>query len=856
MNKFSTGLIAVLTLVALSQRPGANQPAPPGSLGTSGVIVGAYDSGSHNGIVFITNDQNIFGLRFLTYRAGDTVEEAPQSYELGDCAPDGSYARLIWRPRFDDKTPIILRWSRVGDNAVVGQLLAPTDIRVAIEAYRPWSDLRDGAGRAAFSAQDDNRTIFGEEINNQKTRPPLRNFLLQTDRIGSGGAEYGDPQTMRAILLREGYAKQPESQQERRDVDRFSVLSFDSVRGAPSVPAGASSYSIGFVAMVGDDFGAMQFESNNLMQKLAAGILDQEERKYESSRMASGGALGSSFTTLSRALNWSRIYLPEKQLIYAALGRRNDRDPRNSPLSWDTFFNAVVSSLISEESAAEAIRLLLEGLTPDGRAPLRRYLRNPQRDETMTTAGRSMPPVGALCVWKIYILTRDLEFLAWAYPRLRQWNDWRLANRGDGQAWRDGDGDGLLEWGFDAELELGQLGARAMSNAMKQRLAFSESGLEDRPQGWGGAPASNQPGAQPSLSIEQLIERLVDRGDEAKYNDKTHTLEYSTVGLNALYALDTEMLMIMAGELGLQAEVEKWRTRHEQIKKSVNEKLWSEEDGLYLNRHWDGRFSRRLSLENFYPLAAGLADQDRAKRMMATLLDPKKFWGEYPLPAISRDDPAFAANSPGRGAIWAPMNYLVYLGLKRYGYQTEAAELARKSFAIAQSALEKSSGYDDQFSSVDGKPIGGRSGAEGDRERTYFFGLTIWPAVEEVINTDPWAGLSFGSVAATEDSQIERIDVSGSKFDVITGPKRTVIRRNGAIEVECETPVRLRNYRNDNLAIGFVIEATERAQILIPASKGRKITVSVDDKVLGSTPPGAAATFKVSEGTHKVLIFK
>jgi hypothetical protein len=597
--------------------------------------------------------------------------------------------------------------------------------------------------------------------------------------------------------------------------------------------------------MVGDDFGAMQAESNNLLQKLAAGILDQEEKKYDSSRVASGGALGPSLMTLSRVLNWSRIYLPEKRLDYIALSRRNDRDPRNAPLSWDTFFNAVVSSPVNDASAEAAMRLLLDGLTPDGRAPLRRYLRNPTHDEAAAPAGRSMPPIGALCVWKVYLLTRDLEFLAWAYPRLRQWNDWRLADRGDGQAWRDGDGDGLLEWGFDAELELGKLGARAMSNETKRRLAFSESGLEDRPQWLNGSAA---PGAQPSPSGEQ--------GDEVRYNDKTHTLEYSTVGLNALYALDTEILMIMAGELGLQAEVDKWRTRYDQIKKNVNEKMWSEEDGLYLNRRWDGRFSRRLSPENFYPLAAGLADGERAKRMMATLLDSKKFWGEYPLPSISRDDPAFAPGAPGRGAIWAPMNYLVYLGLKRYGYHAEAAELARKGFTIALSASEKTGGFGDQFSSADGSLVVEGAGAEGEGQRTYFFGLMTWPAIEEVFNADPWAGLSFGSVAATEESRLERLDVSGAKLDLITGPKRTVIRRNGETEVECETPVRLRAYQSNDRAIGFVIEAKERAHVLVPASKGRKITVSVDDKVLGSAPTGAAATFKVSEGSHKVLIVK
>ncbi|HZF38263.1 MAG TPA: hypothetical protein VE715_05545, partial [Blastocatellia bacterium] len=67
---------------------------------------------------------------------------------------------------------------------------------------------------------------------------------------------------------------------------------------------------------------------------------------------------------------------------------------------------------------------------------------------------------------------------------------------------------------------------------------------------------------------------------------------------------------------------------------------------------------------------------------------------------------------------------------------------------------------------------------------------------------------------------------------------------------------RLRAYQSNDRAIGFVIEAKERAQILVPASKGRKITVSVDDKVLGSASPGTSTTFKVPAGTHKVLILK
>ena len=852
MKKLFRSITAASLIIALSLRPVADASTQAPQAEARRPMVGAYDSAQLNGIVFITSDQNIFGLRFLTYRPGVAIEETPRSYDFGHCAPDGSYAQLSWRPSYDEKTSFTLRWSRVGDTAVVGRLTAPANTRVAIEAYRPWNDQRRDTGWTAFSTQEDYRTIFGEQINSQKTKLPLRNFLLQTDRLGAGGADYSDPQSMRDILVKEGHARQPGSsgsgqtgaRPSDREVNRHAVISFDSGQNSSNGAAPESPHSIGFVAMIGDDFSAMQAVSTTLLQRLNAGVLDQEEKKYESSRVKSGGGLGESFSVLSRVLNWSRVYLPEKQIEFATLGRRNDRDPRNAPLGWDSFFNALVSSLINYGSSSATVRALLEGLSPDGRVPLRRYMQTPRRDEVISTTGRSMPPIGALTVWKIYLTTQDLNFLAWAYPRLRQWNDWWISDRGDGQAWRDGNSDGLLEWGFDAELEQGQLGARAMSNAAKQRLAFSESGLEERPQWLNNTTNSGQPVAQP------------EQGDEARYNDKARTLEYSTVGLNALYALDVEILMMMANELGLPAEADKWRFRYDQIKKNVNEKLWSEEDGLYLNRHWDGRFSRRLSPENFYPLLAGLADEDRAKRMMTTLLDPKKFWGEYPLPSISRDDADFIAAVPGRGAIWAPMNYLVYLGLKRMGYNDEAAELARKNLSIARILLDKSGKPDDLFSSLDGRPLNDRPEEDGAPPKTYFFGLMAWPAVEELINTDVTTGLTFGSVNPIEESQLERITILGAKLDVISGPKRTIVRRNGAVEIECEAPVRLRAYHSADRAIGFVIEAKDRAHIQIPASEGRKVTVSVNDKVIGSTSPGATATFKVSAGMHKVLIVK
>jgi hypothetical protein len=823
-------------------------PTPSTAQVDETVRIGAYDPAHLNGLVLITDDQNFFGLRFLVYRPGAPVEEAPRSFDLGPHAPDGSSAKVTWLSQLDDQNPITLRWSRLSKNVVSGRLTAPPNVRIVLEVYRPWGEGNRNENWATFWAQPDRRTILGEQVQNQKSASSLRRFFLRADRAAAGAASYEDTEAMRKTLVKEGHAQQA-GQSEKPGPYHHAALSFDH----------AQDQSFGFVALVGDNFDAMEREADNLLQKPIAESLAQAEKNYDSTRASSSGAIGASFEAVTRAVNWNRFYDPEKQLVYVVNHRLPSRELKQKPgaevnpslrgnvLSWDTFLTATMAAMVDAGSAKSTIHALLEGQTPDGRVPLRRHIQSQPRHEPSTLAGRSMPPVGALCVWKVYLATNDLELLAWAYPRLLQWNDWWLTNRGDGQPWRDGNGDGLIEWGFDAELERGALGARMMENPTKLRLAFSESGLEDRPQWSNGEEIRTSPSdssKRPDASKQQ--------NDDVKYNDRTRTVEFSPVALNALYAHDTEILIMMARELGLLAEAEKLQARYERIKYTINNKLWSEEDGLYLNRHWDGRFSRRLSLENFYPLIAGVADEEKAKRMMKTLSDPRKFGGEQPFPFISRDDPVFTDRGTGRGAIWSLTNYFLYLGLRRYSFYDEAAELARKSALLARLSWEKNGKFYDHFSSRDGAPID-----EGvDAQPPRFTGLLFWPGIEEVISVDLWAGMSVGSPSVTEESRIERAPFSGALFDVISGPKQTVVKRGGNIEVECDGPVRLRAYRGVDRALSFTIETKQKVRVMAPAVEGRKITVSVDDKVLGSTSPGAAASFKAPPGSHKIFIVK
>jgi hypothetical protein len=813
MSRFGRAILTAILTFALAISASSDGPVE------DRVLIGAYDPGHINGLVLIANDQSFFGLRFLVYRPGSSIEERPDAYEFGPHAPDGSYSSISWRTQFDEQNPVILRWSRLSKNIVIGRVTAPTGVRVTMEAYMPW-----GKSRMTFLASSDRRTILGEQVHNRKTR--LRNFFVRTDRPALASANYDELAAMRKTMFDDVPPLKP-GETIRPGLFHYASLTYDTTREP----------SFGFVAMVGDDFTKMELEADKLLQQPIAGLLDQAEKTYSELRAQSSGALGQSIDIISRMINWNRFYHPEKQIEYIALDRSPERlrgaktapSPASSVLSWDSLMAAAFGAMIGVDSAAASIRAVLEGQMPDGRVPLRRHLMGQPRDEPATLAGRSMPPIGALCVWKVYLKTADLELLTWAYPRLLRWNDWWLANRGDGKLWRDGNGDGLIEWGYDAELEQGALGARTLSNWVKTKLALSESGIDDRP--------------------------ILTEGEDNKetnFNDVSHTVELTPVGLNSLYALDTEILMIIARELSLRADAEKLEIRYERLRSYINHRLWSEEDGLYLDRRWDGQFSRRVSLENFYPLIAGLAGDERAAKMINTLREPKKFWSGQLLPFIARDDPAFAVWSPGRGAVWPVANYLLYTGLRRYGYNDAAAEVARRSVELGRSSWEIRGRLYDHYSSADGRPF---EGGEG-KQRAPFGWLLFWPGIEELISADPWSCLAIGSLAVIEESKIERVRFQGAKLDVILGPQKTALKRDGDVELEFDAPVRLRSYRNTEFGLTFVVETKEQVQVKARAVEGRKITVSVDERVLGSTSPGADASFKVPAGKHKVLIVR
>lgn len=114
-------------------------------------------------------------------------------------------------------------------------------------------------------------------------------------------------------------------------------------------------------------------------------------------------------------------------------------------------------------------------------------------------------------------------------------------------------------------------------------------------------------------------------------------------------------------------------------------KHWCKRTGFYydLFYHTDPasphNYVNHRTIAAFWPMFAGLCSAEQAERLVKALLDPEDFGTPHPIATLSRQDPNY--NPKGGywlGGVWAPTNYMVISALRRYGYHTEARELASR----------------------------------------------------------------------------------------------------------------------------------------------------------------------------------
>jgi len=749
-----------------------------------GAHIGALEGKEWFGLVLAPAKGVFFGLRLRVQKEGQTAEGEDFFYlvsEVGPHSPDGSYSRVAADLSLPFKqgndTPILIKppsksntltieWSRQDERTVLGRIRAPKNIIFQIIHYFPWGL------KGKYRLQPDG------QVQGENEEGKIYHYLFWTHRPGESPTS-------------------PE--------DQSLPLSFSTEK----------ERTLYFIAAVGEDPKVL---SNQIYRyknwKTIESFLREEETRYQNKRVKIDGLFEGAAEAVTNNLFWMTLYQPDYHRLYTPAGRRwIFPQPNGAPddwtiFEWNSFLNALQISIESGRHARDVVAAVLETQYPNGNIPN-------WRGRSSGTPDRSQPPVGAYVVLKLFGRLGDMDLLKTAYPHLLKWHVFWKAPKPDGRPRRDGNADGLLEWGSDSDLVAGAVPPWEENASGKQR-AMWESGQDDLPN-W----------------------------EEAAFSDSAGTLTMNCLDLNCLYALDAYCLSQIANILNLSEDYNLYLQEYEKMKALINEKLWNEREGFYFDRHWDGHFSSRRAASNFYPLLARIPDARRASLLIRRLLNPKEFWGEYILPSISRDDPLFKDQQYWRGTIWPPTNYLVYQGLKACGFDAVATEYAQKSLSLFLRSWQNFHLCPENFDS--------RTGEAGGQRYQSWGPLFALIAVEEYLDFTPWDGFRFGILDPEEKGKLGRMAIQGRHYQVEVSSSETKLREEDREIVRASGGAVFRHFLYSENEVSFEFKSLKPRELEVRFLKKGKYQLLVDNQ-LKKIFKGDSQKFEVPEGEHAVLV--
>jgi len=461
-------------------------------------------------------------------------------------------------------------------------------------------------------------------LENKNALPPTVVFSVAYlgNYFGTVHREWGQPEQVASVRTLTGYIN-------ARNAREINVYCTCESAGSSFtvVPIPAPYFSAELIGPVGISTGKRRTSEG------IRTVIQKQKAAYEA-LINEAGANSPILDAIETTLGWDTIYEPEKGRVISPVSRVWSVGWGGYVLfDWDTFFAATMASIGDKDLAyANALETLREE-TPQGFVP------NYARAGNWKSADRSEPPVGAITVLGLYRKFHDRWFIEDAFAPLLTWNRWWNEHR---------QMQGFIVLGSDPQNE--PVNVDDGSKGTWQGAVY-ESGLDNSPM-----------------------------YDGTFYNNESHLLEYADVGMTSLYIADCNALAEIADALGKTAEARELRERAERYRAKL-QSLWDEKSGIFLNKDLHtGKMNTRLSPTNFYPMLAKAATPEQAKAMIDKhLMNKDEFWGQWIIPSISQNDPAFKDQQYWRGRVWGPMNFLVFLGLENYASPEDRRQFAEKS---------------------------------------------------------------------------------------------------------------------------------------------------------------------------------
>lgn len=396
-----------------------------------------------------------------------------------------------------------------------------------------------------------------------------------------------------------------------------------------------------------------------------ASSLIQQKKNALDMRYSREGDLEWACRAAECAIAWDTVYDAVHNRVISPVSRLwSIRRGGYVLFCWDNFFAGYLAGYlpgtVGKETAYSNVIEIVNERTPKGFVP------NMSCGNGQKTLDRSQPPVGSRMVLELYRKYEDRWLVELLYPALLKWNTWFYENRRQAS--------GAFCWGSDPAPVL--FGNRWEIDGVNDRFGGSlESGMDNSP-----------------------------LYDDIPFDKKNNCLMLEDVGLTGLFIMDCTALAELAQILGRNEDVRLLEIRREEASAGL-EQLWDEEQGFYYNRRTDtGEFSRRIAPTNFYALFADGIPSGRPERIIREhYCSPEEFYGDWMLPAIARNDPAYTDQEYWRGRVWAPLNFLVYLAFEQQHLTEACRDLAQKSAAIFLPEWQEKRHVHENYNSITGE---------------------------------------------------------------------------------------------------------------------------------------------------------
>ncbi len=157
---------------------------------------------------------------------------------------------------------------------------------------------------------------------------------------------------------------------------------------------------------------------------------------------------------------------------------------------------------------------------------------------------------------------------------------------------------------------------------------------------------------------------------------------YDWIDLSSQMVLSFRMLANIHGVLNNDKKCSYWADRANELSDAINNAMWCPITEFYHDRMNGTNFVPSKTVAGFWPILAGIAQNDKLEKLAAHLHNEKTFGRPLPVPSLAADDCNYNPDgSYWTGGVWAPTNYMITRGLSVRGKAELANNIATKYLA-------------------------------------------------------------------------------------------------------------------------------------------------------------------------------